>query len=358
LKQRAVRKLIVKLGAAKLAAAAAVAFCVVLFCLALLAMLGGATQSKAAGAMSCHTVGTGKESPPERLIPIYQAASNHYHLGPRGASILTGINFVETNFGTNMGPSSAGAEGWMQFMPEVWEEYGVDANGDGVRDAYNPWDAIFAAARYLKANGAPGDWYKAIFAYNHADWYVQEVEEAAAKYGGRVVCTPTTEQVLGGNALLQHAETLSESRAFKPIPASLWEGGGAPESVDSRIWPDVMWVLQTFHLRVTAARETGHNTHGDGTAVDTVPQAGKAAGTPARLRSARSCQQSNSSGTTAIRVTAILLMQGKTLTCMSPGRARVSDHARPFVRLLPGCASFLFPVESRGWRRASLIRGC
>jgi hypothetical protein len=275
LKQRAVRKLIVKLGAAKLAAAAAVAFCVVLFCLALLAMLGGATQSKAAGAMSCHTVGTGKESPPERLIPIYQAASNHYHLGPRGASILTGINFVETNFGTNMGPSSAGAEGWMQFMPEVWEEYGVDANGDGVRDAYNPWDAIFAAARYLKANGAPGDWYKAIFAYNHADWYVQEVEEAAAKYGGRVVCTPTTEQVLGGNALLQHAETLSESRAFKPIPASLWEGGGAPESVDSRIWPDVMWVLQTFHLRVTAARETGHNTHGDGTAVDTVPQAGK-----------------------------------------------------------------------------------
>ena len=42
-------------------------------------------------------------------------------------------------------------------MPATWKQYGVDANGDGVKDPYNPVDAIFAAARYLKAAGADTD---------------------------------------------------------------------------------------------------------------------------------------------------------------------------------------------------------
>jgi hypothetical protein len=276
LKHRAARQIVLKVGKAKLIGVAVGAFCVVLFLLSLLAMFGGAAESKANGAMACRTVGAGKSSPPRWLIPIYQRAANYYKLGPRGASILTGINFVETSFGTNMNNTTgSGAEGWMMFLPETWATYGVDANGDGKKDPFNPEDAIFAAARYLKANGAPGDWYKAIFAYNHADWYVQRVEEAAAEYGGQVVCTPVAQQVVGGNAMLQRAETLYRPRAFKAIPASLWVGGGTPEVVDSRIWPDVVWVLQTFHLRVTAARETGHETHGDGTAIDSVPASGK-----------------------------------------------------------------------------------
>ncbi|MEA2440295.1 MAG: hypothetical protein QOH76_1719, partial [Thermoleophilaceae bacterium] len=45
----------------------------------------------------------------------------------------------------------------------------------GKRDPYNPVDAIFAAARYLKAAGAQTDLRKAIFAYNHAGWYVDSV---------------------------------------------------------------------------------------------------------------------------------------------------------------------------------------
>jgi membrane-bound lytic murein transglycosylase B len=57
----------------------------------------------------------------------------------------------------------------MQFMPATWAAYGEDANHDGRTDPNNPWDAIFAAAHYLRANGAPADWHKAIFAYNHAD---------------------------------------------------------------------------------------------------------------------------------------------------------------------------------------------
>jgi hypothetical protein len=123
---------------------------------------------------------------PPVLIPIYQRASTQYGLGPQGPAILAGINAVETAFGTNLGPSSAGAVGWMQFMPETWASYGVDANGDGVKDPNNPEDAIYAAAVYLKAAGMPADTYGAIFAYNHADWYVEEVLANAGCYAGEV----------------------------------------------------------------------------------------------------------------------------------------------------------------------------
>ena len=74
----------------------------------------------------------------------------------------------------------------MQFMPSTWATYGVDANGDGKADPYNPEDAIFAAASYLHAAGMPTDTYGAIFAYNHADWYVAEVLADAACYAGDV----------------------------------------------------------------------------------------------------------------------------------------------------------------------------
>jgi soluble lytic murein transglycosylase-like protein/murein DD-endopeptidase MepM/ murein hydrolase activator NlpD len=121
---------------------------------------------------------------PPILVPIYQRAAQAYGLGPQGPAVLAGINQVETDFGTNLNVSSAGAVGWMQFMPSTWETYGVDANGDGVADPYNPEDAIFAAARYLSAAGMPADTYGAIYAYNHASWYVQEVLANASCYGG------------------------------------------------------------------------------------------------------------------------------------------------------------------------------
>src|SRR5690349_5512888 len=112
---------------------------------------------------------------PAYLGPIYQAAAQAYDLGPAGPSILAAINEIESGFGQNLGPSSAGAEGWMQFMPSTWAEYGVDANNDGTKDPNNPNDAIFAAARYLRAAGMPEDPEGAVFSYNHADWYVSEV---------------------------------------------------------------------------------------------------------------------------------------------------------------------------------------
>src|SRR5437763_9705490 len=106
------------------------------------------------------------------LLPIYQAAGNQY--GIRW-EVLAAINEIESDYGRNLSVSTAGAVGWMQFLPSTWAKYGVDANGDGKRDPYNPVDAIFAAASYLKAAGGDKDIRKAIFAYNHAGWYVDSV---------------------------------------------------------------------------------------------------------------------------------------------------------------------------------------
>jgi len=225
------------------------------------------------------TAGTLKGGVPKKLVPIYQAAAAKYGLGPKGPALLASINFNETDFGKNMGPSSAGAEGWMQFMPETWATWGVDANDDGKKDPYDPEDAIFAAARYLRASGAPGNWHDAIFAYNHAEWYVERIMGDFRRFyaaGQEMVplsarsCGPS----VGGSAMLHHAERLFHPKAFKPLPPRLWAGGGAPESVDARIYPDAVWLLETYDLRVTAAREAGHRTHGDGTAMDMVPAEG------------------------------------------------------------------------------------
>jgi hypothetical protein len=117
---------------------------------------------------------------PPFLLPIYQACGTEYGIP---WEILASINKIETGFGTNLNISSAGAQGWMQFMPESWEMYGLDANGDGRKDPYNPVDAICAAAHYLKVAGGTEHLYDAIFAYNHADWYVQEVLLYARAYG-------------------------------------------------------------------------------------------------------------------------------------------------------------------------------
>jgi hypothetical protein len=117
---------------------------------------------------------------PPFLLPIYQACGTQYGIPWQ---VLASINRIETAFGTNLNVSSAGALGWMQFMPATWEAYGVDANGDGRKDPFNPVDAICAAARYLDASGGTADLRSAIFAYNHADWYVDEVLLYAQQYG-------------------------------------------------------------------------------------------------------------------------------------------------------------------------------
>ena len=118
---------------------------------------------------------------PPFLIPIYQAAGIEYQVPWQ---VLAAINEIETDYGRNLSVSSAGAVGWMQFLPSTWKQWGVDANGDGVADPYNPVDAIFTAARYLHAAGASSNLSAAVYAYNHAGWYVQSVLLRAQLIGG------------------------------------------------------------------------------------------------------------------------------------------------------------------------------
>jgi hypothetical protein len=118
---------------------------------------------------------------PPFLLPIYQAAGIQYNVPWQ---VLAAINEIETDYGRNLSVSTAGAVGWMQFLPSTWKRWGVDANGDGIADPYNPVDAIFSAARYLHAAGASKSLQNAVFAYNHAGWYVQSVLLRAELIGG------------------------------------------------------------------------------------------------------------------------------------------------------------------------------
>jgi murein DD-endopeptidase MepM/ murein hydrolase activator NlpD len=120
--------------------------------------------------------------------PLQFAALRQLWMGAGAAygvpwQVLAAINKIESNFGRNMGPSSAGAVGWMQFMPDTWRRWGVDADGNGVADPWSAADAIYAAARYLAASGAAADVRGAVFSYNHASWYVDEVLSLASLYG-------------------------------------------------------------------------------------------------------------------------------------------------------------------------------
>ena len=116
----------------------------------------------------------------EQLVTLWKQAGEGYGVP---WEVLGAINKIETGYGQNMGPSSAGAVGWMQFMPSTWMRWGMDADRDGLADPWDPEDAVFAAARYLAAAGAHESIERAIFAYNHAQWYVDDVLALAATLG-------------------------------------------------------------------------------------------------------------------------------------------------------------------------------
>jgi membrane-bound lytic murein transglycosylase B len=117
----------------------------------------------------------------QSYMDLYRASADQYGFGPDWY-VLAAVGKIESNHGANMGTSYAGAMGPMQFMPSTWESSGVDGNGDGVANIMDPEDAIPAAAGYLKAGGAPQDWYRALYSYNHADWYVKDVLTVAEAY--------------------------------------------------------------------------------------------------------------------------------------------------------------------------------
>lgn len=200
-------------------------------------VLFAAAGSASGGSQACEPSGlvggVKADEVPKELIPIYRAAASKYELAEEGPAYLAGINAVETNFGKNVATSSAGAVGWMQFMPSTWAKYGVDANGDGKRDPDDPQDAIYGSANYLRASGAPKDWHRAIFAYNHADWYVVDVERHKNRYLRPIAtssdddasfnaCSSAEPQLSGTKA--QRIEQAAEQLARQRVPYCY--GGG------------------------------------------------------------------------------------------------------------------------------------
>ncbi|MGE4226690.1 MAG: peptidoglycan DD-metalloendopeptidase family protein [Vicinamibacterales bacterium] len=134
---------------------------------------------------------------PAAAISAYRRAGGRYGQDWR---ILAGIGWVESTHGTSTlpgvrsGMNDAGAAGPMQIgisatcpngmcAGDNWSTYGMDGDGDGKKDVYDIDDAAMGAAKYLSNAGAPGNWQTAIFAYNHAQWYVDDVIERARLYG-------------------------------------------------------------------------------------------------------------------------------------------------------------------------------
>jgi len=122
-----------------------------------------------------------EEIPYKRYVQIYKAAAKRYGFAEHWY-VLAAVGKAESNHGENMGPSSAGAMGPMQFLPSTWQQFGLDGNGDGAANIMDPEDAIPAAASYLKYGGAPEDFYAALYTYNRAGWYVREVLGIAEGY--------------------------------------------------------------------------------------------------------------------------------------------------------------------------------
>ena len=122
---------------------------------------------------------------PTNYLTLFQDSAAKYCAG-LSWTVLAAIGEIESGDGANVGPSTAGALGPMQFLPSTWAVWGIDGFGPtGAPDIMNPLDAVPSAARMLCADGATNGTvglYQAIYDYNHATWYVNEVLELAAEY--------------------------------------------------------------------------------------------------------------------------------------------------------------------------------
>jgi hypothetical protein len=121
---------------------------------------------------------------PASYLELFRESAARYCPG-LSWTVLAAIGQIESGDGRNMGPSTAGALGPMQFLPSTWRVWGITAYGEpGPPNIMDPYDAVPSAARLLCANGAatPGGLPGAVFAYNHATWYVNEVLALAQQY--------------------------------------------------------------------------------------------------------------------------------------------------------------------------------
>lgn len=183
---------------------------------------------------------------PAQYLRLYRQAGAHYRLGADGWSYLAGVGKIEcdhgrlTATGCHRGEQNfAGAAGPAQFLAGTWAMYGVDADGDGRRDIYGAADAVFGMANYLRASGAPGDWRRALFAYNHSQQYVSDVIAQAERY--RRAGTSTTSPASAPETVT----ALPGGTWLVPIP------GSPGETCDARIVNDVLALQRRWGIRVS-----------------------------------------------------------------------------------------------------------
>ncbi len=213
-------------SAGVLAAGASLGLAAIFMSVAMIAGVGGSSLgTSTSGAVAESGAGVSalarREIPPEYLRR-YEAAARRYGLD---WAVLAGIGKIECDHGLDPDLScthpgvvnSAGAGGPMQFLASTWATYGVDGDGDGQIDRWDPADAIFSAANYLRASGAPGDYRTAIFAYNHAGWYVEEVERWAARYRGTATGGPSPLTVEGGDGEAAGADVALRGESPTPV---------------------------------------------------------------------------------------------------------------------------------------------
>jgi Transglycosylase SLT domain len=218
-------------------------FLLLLACLStvVLASISGASvgaASESAGGADEAVSTLAQRDIPAAYLKLYEQAGARYGLD---WAILAGIGKVECDHGRDPAPSctqegvvnAAGAGGPMQFIASTWASYGVSADGDGPPDRWNAADAIFAAANYLRASGAPSNYRQAIFAYNHAEWYVDEVEAWAARYRSPAPVSGTAHELdnesegsLAGADLSLAEETATPVRFIPGEQAQLAPGDG------------------------------------------------------------------------------------------------------------------------------------
>jgi membrane-bound lytic murein transglycosylase B len=148
-------------------------------------------------------------APAATLLRSYRAADARLDVPWQ---YLAAIHLVETRMGRIRGTSSAGARGPMQFLPATWRRYGAggDINATG--------DAVLAAARLLRANGAPADMARALYAYNPSRRYVRAVTAYAEQMRAdpRAFLGYYHWQVYYGDTLLPEGYPLLPSRAGSP----------------------------------------------------------------------------------------------------------------------------------------------
>jgi membrane-bound lytic murein transglycosylase B len=125
-----------------------------------------------------------------RTIPtVYQRI--YEHVGAEYGldwTMLAAVGTIESNNGRRPGPGithgTTPARAAGQFLASTWSRYGVSVDGSGIAIPYDPVDAITAMAAYLKASGAPQDWPRALYTFNHSEGYVGRVLSLAARLRG------------------------------------------------------------------------------------------------------------------------------------------------------------------------------